>query len=152
MKQHATEQSRKVWAPGEALFILCDITKLWNMSRGLPGGTSAQGLVGVEGWWWHSSATAFMAFFSPRCFAAWCLMYTLTLSHQMSRSWISLEIHAAKSLCAIMWLLPVDQLLRLTWRKTILDFSKHFYYCFLRVNRQVQNKYRTLWVTVWVNM
>lgn len=38
MKQHATQQSRKVCEPGETRFILCDITKLWDMSRGLPGG------------------------------------------------------------------------------------------------------------------
>ena len=38
MKQHATQQSRKVWEPGETLFILCDITKLWDVNRGLPGG------------------------------------------------------------------------------------------------------------------
>lgn len=36
MKQHATQQSRKVWEPGEILFIHCDITKLWDMSQGLP--------------------------------------------------------------------------------------------------------------------
>lgn len=40
MKQHATQQSRKVWEPGETLFILCDITKLWDMSQGLPRGMS----------------------------------------------------------------------------------------------------------------
>lgn len=49
MKQHATQQSRKVWEPGETLFILYGITKLWNMSWGLLGGTSWQRLMGLAG-------------------------------------------------------------------------------------------------------
>ena len=50
-----TAKQKSLGAQGETLFILCDITKLWDMSRGLPVGSGGEStrsgrLVGIVGY------------------------------------------------------------------------------------------------------